>query len=167
MHLIGIAALVTGLFAVSVVAQDIGDDMPPGSVESNLAILKDPATMVYAFSEGNWRCDGEILDIRYEVCTEVRENILALGEKHSGWWTPDGKYCQSWMHGRCKATFCPQTTASGELKVYMPDLAMMEFFFVAAMCARENQRGILEPADAGYSIYVSEPEWKRDGEWPV
>ena len=96
MHLIGIAALVTGLFAVSMVAQDMGDDMPPGSVESNLAILKDPAMMVY-----------------------------------------------------------------------MPDLTMKEFFFVVAMCARDNQRGILGPADAGHSIYVSEPEWKWDGEWPV
>jgi hypothetical protein len=71
------------------------------------------------------------------------------------------------MYGRCKATLCPQTTARGQLKVYMPDLAMKEFFFLAAMCARDGQRGILEPANAGYSIYVSEREWKRDREWPL
>lgn len=59
MRLIETTALVTGLFAASVVAQD-AVDMPPGSVESLLAILKDPAMMVYVFSEGNWRCDGEV-----------------------------------------------------------------------------------------------------------
>jgi hypothetical protein len=58
MRLIGITALVPGIFAVSVVAQDV--DMPAGSIESHLAILKDPAMMVYVFAEDNWQCDGEV-----------------------------------------------------------------------------------------------------------
>ena len=97
--------------------------------------------------------------INFEDCTEVRETLLELGEEHNGWWTTKEKKCQSWKNGSCKATFCPQIHPRDGLDVYMPDLALKQFFFVGAMCATKGQRGIIVPANASYSLHVSEAEW--------
>lgn len=85
--------------------------------------------------------------------------LLELGEARIGWWTAKKKTCQSWKNGRCKVTFCPQVYPSDGLDIYMPDLAFKQFFFLGAMCATKGQRGMIVPANASYSLYVSEPEW--------